>query len=737
MAPRSRRALVWTATAVLTIAMTFLIPPRAAEAAPLLDQQQTGIVTNATLTMGGESAQRIAQTVTAGREGALVRVDLPVLCAGAADLIIEIRDVTTSGLPGATIKSTTTITGTTIPAFSGSPTMRQFTLAMSVPLTVGERFAIVLRSTGTIAATDSCGIYRGPVGDTYTGGDTYFENTLSPSWTCVCVHPGQMRDVPFRTWVEPTVLPGQIVFFDGTGLGFVRPDGSGLVSVACTLCQEPNWSPNGAKIVFTSTRDGNREIYVMNADGTAQTRLTVNTETDSHPIWSPNGTKIAFSRFDPVVNRLQMFTMNADGTGVVYLSNGLHHDMDPAWSPDGTKIAFGSYRDGNWEIYTMNANGTGPIRLTTDPGTDLYPAWSPDGTKIAFTSDRGLSSPAYDIYVMNASGTGQTRLTTDPAVDRVPTWSPDGSKIAFQSDRTAGQLIYVMNPDGSGETAIPGVISPALHPHWGSRSTGETVSTNVAAGGTATTDTENDGATTSDAFETTVTSPNAGAVTITDSTATGAAPSGYSSLGMRVSITAPPATAGSPLVIVFLIDASLIPPGGNQNTIQVRRNGVVVPACTGAAGTASPDPCVSSRQLLAGGDVSITILTSSASLWDFTIERFGFGGFEPPMGTMKKAGSTLPIRFRLFGERVEVLTATEVVNVLAPNSPSSRAVSCDTGAPLEASGPVNVIGGLHLDKGTRTYSINWKTEKDWAGTCRELLLELIDGSEHTSRIQFE
>jgi Tol biopolymer transport system component len=128
----------------------------------------------------------------------------------------------------------------------------------------------------------------------------------------------------------------------------------------------------GTKIAFTSDRDVNKEIYVMNAqDGSNQTRLTDNAASDEFP----------------------------------------------SWSPDGTKIAFTSDRDGNREIYVMNAqDGSNQTNLTLDPATDEFPSWSPDGTKIAFVTGA-------DIYVMNAQdGSNQTRLTDNAASDALPDW---------------------------------------------------------------------------------------------------------------------------------------------------------------------------------------------------------------------------------------------------------------------------------------------------------------------------
>ena len=102
----------------------------------------------------------------------------------------------------------------------------------------------------------------------------------------------------------------------------------------------------------------------MNADGTGQTRLTTNNALDSEPAWSPDGTKIVFS--STRTGNGDIYCMNADGTGRLRLTTSSGIDLSPAWSPDGTQIAFSSTRDGNVEIYRMNADGTGQTRLTTN-----------------------------------------------------------------------------------------------------------------------------------------------------------------------------------------------------------------------------------------------------------------------------------------------------------------------------------------------------------------------------------
>jgi YD repeat-containing protein len=246
-----------------------------------------------------------------------------------------------------------------------------------------------------------------------------------------------------------------------TQLYLMNPDGSGQVRLTSSGGNDdsPRWSPNGTRILFQSDRDnpstGYNDIYVMNSDGTGQTRLTTDPDDDSSASWSPDGSRIVFQSLRNG-QLYQVYVMNADGTGQLNLSNSLGSDGQPSWSPDGTRIAFASERDheGFASVYVMNANGTGQRRLTfsADYVTDEQPVWSRDGSKIAFVSTRDGDK---EIYVMNADGTGQTRLTAAAGNDDSPSWSPDGTKIVFRSDRERDwsdptSQVWVMNADGTG-----------------------------------------------------------------------------------------------------------------------------------------------------------------------------------------------------------------------------------------------------------------------------------------------
>jgi TolB protein len=267
----------------------------------------------------------------------------------------------------------------------------------------------------------------------------------------------------------------------------MNPDGSGQTDLTNNpaLDDTPAWSPDGSKIAFVSKRPSSpyhsteREIYVMNADGSGQTQLTrpasYHTPNNYDPAWSPDGSKIAFvsTRDSTTGYNAEIYVMNADGTGQKRLTNNPSIDDSPTWSPDGSKIAFESRtgENDNYKIWVMNADGSGqPKQLTFNNAyEDGYPAWSPNGTKIAFDSNR---AGVFEIYVMNTDGTEQTLVATSTFGNEYhPTWSPDGSSIAFWSFLDANfkenHDIYVMNTNGQGLTRLTTDLAKDEYPAWG------------------------------------------------------------------------------------------------------------------------------------------------------------------------------------------------------------------------------------------------------------------------------
>jgi Tol biopolymer transport system component len=235
----------------------------------------------------------------------------------------------------------------------------------------------------------------------------------------------------------------------------MRPDGSNpsAFTVADNVNKYfnsyPSWCAAASKMAFSTNRDGNTEIYSMDANGSNQVNLTNNNYYDGQTDWSPDGKKIAF-----VSNRdgnSEIYTMDPDGNNVQRLTVSKPVDAWPRWSPDSKKIVFNTDRDGTNEIYVMDGDGSNQQRLTTNEFPDYGARWSPDGKKIVFNSERD-GNP--EIYIMDANGSNQKRLTFNSAKDYDPCLSPDGNRIAYYSNTDGNDEIYVMNLEGGNQVRL-------------------------------------------------------------------------------------------------------------------------------------------------------------------------------------------------------------------------------------------------------------------------------------------
>jgi TolB protein len=181
---------------------------------------------------------------------------------------------------------------------------------------------------------------------------------------------------------------------------------------------EATISPDGKKIVFTSTRDGDLDIYTMDADGSHVKRLTTELGYDGGPFWSRDGQWIVYRAYHPKTEQeiaeykqllkehlikpanLEIWVMRADGSQKRQVTHNGAANFGPYFFPDGRRIIFSSnllahdVNDmGNFELYAINTDGQGLERITYNPTFDGFPMFSPDGRKLVFASNRNGKVP--------------------------------------------------------------------------------------------------------------------------------------------------------------------------------------------------------------------------------------------------------------------------------------------------------------------------------------------------------
>jgi Tol biopolymer transport system component len=269
----------------------------------------------------------------------------------------------------------------------------------------------------------------------------------------------------------------------------------------------PQWSPDGSRIAFRSSRSGEGDLWSVSSTGGDATQLTFGPAVGGTegPQWSADGQRIAFAS-----DRAGIWVLPGAGGQAVQLTTD-PQDRDPRWSPDGTRIAFYSYRYYEetlaWDIWVVPSEGGTEVCLTAAYFPDAVdPEWSPDGTRIAFVAN--LSGPLWvipaaggeaiqltalavnggfqwspdgswiafgsgpigdvDLWIVPATGGEAVRLTNEPGIDWDPTWSPDGNWIAFVTNRGWNRNYDVWVMPAAGGEGIPLTSEPSSDqvPQW-------------------------------------------------------------------------------------------------------------------------------------------------------------------------------------------------------------------------------------------------------------------------------
>lgn len=210
----------------------------------------------------------------------------------------------------------------------------------------------------------------------------------------------------------------------------------------------PHWSPDGTQLCFISNRDGDFDLYMMDADGSHVVQLTDDDRYDYSCVWSPDGTRIAFSAKPD--DDWEIFIIDLEDNTETQITDNDASDSARAWSQDGAQLFFASDRDGDWEMYMMDTDGSHVVQLTD--GFEIkffcWTRWLPENEKTVCYSDPDHDGEE-EIYMTDADGSNVIQLTDNDVPDFEPDLSPDGDRIVFGSGFPGVSRLYLMDSDGN------------------------------------------------------------------------------------------------------------------------------------------------------------------------------------------------------------------------------------------------------------------------------------------------
>ncbi|MFC1452543.1 hypothetical protein ACFLSJ_04275 [Verrucomicrobiota bacterium] len=218
-------------------------------------------------------------------------------------------------------------------------------------------------------------------------------------------------------------------------------DGSGNVNLPGS-----SWNAVTRKIAFSSSREPHDEIHLISDQGGPGDELRITSRTNEvayEPTLSSNGEWIVFeSHLLDVETDGVIMKRRSDGTGpYIPLTGGQDDCRQPNWSPDDARIVYQRLDGGQWDLWCMSTDGGGPTNVTAGLGDKTDASFAPDGRRIVFSSDLGVLVGA-NLFWISVTGGASTRITFSGGYDGAASWSPDGGRIVFES-------CPVADPDGS------------------------------------------------------------------------------------------------------------------------------------------------------------------------------------------------------------------------------------------------------------------------------------------------